>query len=166
MPAAAAPPSAFFRHVMWQDGMWQQGKKRQTAVKVSLWFEHITDCQADVLLRNNEKKGGWTKLGARAARRSLKILPHAFLQSVRVYLSGHCSIYITIRPSGLCTNTHSLRSHALQRRNSWECRLTLLVTYACISAVRCPISASFQSAKVVKFNHFPLRKKDIINTWS
>lgn len=72
------------------------------------------------------------KLAARAAPRPSmpsSCLPSSGLYAC-MYLSGHCSIYITIRPSGLCTNTKSLRSHALQRRFSGQCRLTVLGTFA------------------------------------
>lgn len=108
-------------------GMRQRGgKKRPISCRESLRFGRVARRRVSAFAPLRRQTGG---LAARAAPRPS--MPSSCLPSYAcMYLSGHCSIYITIRPSGLCTNTKSLRSHAPRGRFSGQCRLTALGTFA------------------------------------
>lgn len=97
----------------------------------SLRFRRVARCGVSALRCATEEPQPSWRTGCTCCSQSLNaLLMPSFGLYACMYLSGHCSIYITIRPSGLCTNTKSLRSHALQGRFSGQCRLTVLGTFA------------------------------------
>lgn len=105
----------------------QQGGKRQFSCQESLWFRCIAHYLVRVLLCTAVE----AQPSCTCCSQTFDALPAPSLGLYAcMHLSGHGSIYITIRPSGLCTNAKSLRSHALRMRISGECRLTVLGTFA------------------------------------
>lgn len=112
--------------------------KRWAAVKVVL-FDYVTNCRVKMLSTAiNGAEVNWTHMLFADPKSLSTITQYCSSRSscipwvclhVFEYLWGHSSIYITVRPSGLCNSTMSLLSPALQRRNSRMCPLSFLVTY-------------------------------------
>lgn len=151
-----------FRHAMRQDGMWQQGRKKADQLLESPRFRRVADRRVSALLCAAEEAQPSWKTGCTCCSQTLNAL---LMPSFGLYACTYQGIALSISPSGLrgFAPTQSLYAHMhMQRRNSGECRLTVLGTYACMFVFFTALSPSlhsflsFQSTEMVKSSSFPM----------
>lgn len=141
--------------------------KRQISCWSRFQFRRVADCRVSALLCAAEEAQPSWKTGCTCCSQTLNAL---LMPSFGLYACTYQGIALSISPSGLrgFAPTQSLYAHMhMQRRNSGECRLTVLGTYACMFGFFFYRSLSpslhsflpFQSTEIVKLSSFPMVRK-------